>query len=47
MAYDEYNARAAHTLPLRLSVFVFVRHFLVLLVTLIVMLYLFLCAVAA
>lgn len=50
MAYDEYNARACHTLPLRLSVFAFVTHVLVLVhvvvVTLVVMLYLLLCAVA-
>lgn len=52
MAYDEYNARACHTLPLRLSVFVFVTHVLVLVhvvivvVTLVVILYLLLCAVA-
>lgn len=52
MAYDEYNARACHTLPLRLSVFVFVTHVLVLVhvvvvvVTLVVLLYLLLCAVA-
>lgn len=48
MAYDEYNARACHTLPLRLSVFVFVTQVLVHVVvaTLVVMLYLLLCAVA-